>query len=675
MTVAMSRRTRSSISASALLAVTLLVVAFTTSTTATAADTPATLTGTVLAAGTPVEGAAVSVHRAGNFGSEVLATGTTDATGTFHLEYGAPDEGIVYAVSSGGVPASDPDPATSPVRLLTVVGVHGDRAGAAPFSFDDVIINELTTAGSTYALAQFLQGSTGSRVDIWGPSPGLENAAATALNLIDPSDGGLGDVVTNADNGASNETLATLNTLANLVAGCTTSITGIECHELLTLTTLTGMPSPTNTVQAMRSLVLDPLLSRIELHALAQLSTTYQPDLDLPPEYWLLALHYTGSGMGAPGRMAFDSKGNLWTNNNWLPNTTDSSPFVTALDPTGKPRLGSPLTGGGVDGSGWGMDIDAEGNIWLANFGGNSVSKFAPDGTPLSPSTGWTDGDLDHPQGLDVDAAGNVWIANNTGTNPDVHAGSVTVYPGGDHTKALVITGGGIMHPFSVQVDDQGRAWVTNAGPAGSSVTVIEPDFTFADFSPIDLPGSGSPHGLAFDSKGNAWVASFEGSNVSLIHPDGTLAPGSPFDIGPPVENWGIAVDGLDRVWVAGFALQGIWLLCGTNLDACPPGSQTGDVLSTAPLGYRNASLQHVTAVQVDTAGNVWAANNWSSIAPPDAGDGLVQFIGIAAPVCTPMGPLVEAPARGTATPCTSFTPQPRPQPDDGPQVTPRFTG
>ncbi len=36
-------------------------------------------------------------------------------------------------------------------------------------------------------------------------------------------------------------------------------------------------------------------------------------------------------------------------------------------------------------------------------------------------------------------------------------------------------------------------------------------------------------------------------------------------------------------------------------------------------------------------SGNVWVANNWAQIDPTVGGDGLVEFIGAAAPVRTPL--------------------------------------
>jgi len=93
-----------------------------------------------------------------------------------------------------------------------------------------------------------------------------------------------------------------------------------------------------------------------------------------------------------------------------------------------------------------------------------------------------------------------------------------------------------------------------------------------------------------------------------------------------------------------------VWTLCGTNKAACPPGSATGAVLSP-PQGFRSKAIQHLTAVQIDQSGNVWLANNWSRIVPPTGGTGLVELIGLATPVCTPLTPVPERPS--TAASCT----------------------
>ncbi len=127
---------------------------------------------------------------------------------------------------------------------------------------------------------------------IAGPSPGLENAAATAFSLADPVSGKAGAVVTDQDNGGKNQTRATLGTLANLVSLCQAGQSP-QCGELLRLTVPLGGTVPGNTVQAVLHLVRNPSLSPAGLFALARTASVYQPALTAPPTAWILALLYT----------------------------------------------------------------------------------------------------------------------------------------------------------------------------------------------------------------------------------------------------------------------------------------------------------------------------------------------------------------------------------------------
>jgi hypothetical protein len=301
----------------------------------------------------------------------------------------------------------------------------------------------------------------------------------------------------------------------------------------------------------------------------------------------------------------------------------------------------------------------------MGSFGGAALIKYSPTGTILSPDGGYTDGGLNHPQGIAVDQKGNVWIANNYGPESAPGQGNVVVYPGGDPSKAIVITGGGLNHPFAVQIDGYGRAWVTNAGLGGAklvgtraaiavgkfggSVTVIGPDFEPTSFSPIENDSFKWPLGLAIDSQNNAWTANYFSSTITEIAPDGTVA--GVYRLPRGTLPWAQAVDGSDRVWVAGFARHEVWLLCGATTSACPPGSATGAVLSPK-LGFRSKAFQHFTSVQIDQAGNVWLSNNWSQLVPPVGGTGIAEIVGAATPVCAPLTPLPAQPSStGTACP------------------------
>lgn len=107
-------------------------------------------------------------------------------------------------------------------------------------------------------------------------------------------------------------------------------------------------------------------------------------------------------------------------------------------------------------------------------------------------------------------------------------------------------------------------------------------------------------------------------------------------------------IDGNDDVWIGLAAFQpprlGVVLLAGANPQGHPPGTKPGDLIHRFQIG----SIQPLTDVNVDAAGNVWAANNWNNVRavlssdPPSAistqggGSGLTIIYGVAAPVKPP---------------------------------------
>jgi hypothetical protein len=593
-------------------------------------------------------------------GASELGHTTTDTSGAFAITYTRPGSaGLLYVDAR--------QPGASRLRLRAVVGV-GAAGDVPPHALSSATVDELTTVAAGYALAQF-----SGRSVVRGPAPGLQNAAATTFNLADSASGKPGAIVTDVNNGPHNNTLAMLGTLANLVSSCASAATSTTCAEFLRLAAPRDGVAPGDTLQGIVDLARNPTLATTPLYALAKRLHVYGPSLTAAPTAWILVLRYTDSQLYASGRIGIDAKGNIWSSNNWLPGTHNPSPFLSVLSPVGAPVFGSPIEGGGMKGGAWGMAIGPQGVVWAPSFGGDAMSQYSAEGEPISPNTGWTEGSLDHPQGDAIDQRGNVWIANNYGPESAPGQGSVVVYPGGNPAKAVTIRGGGLNHPFAIQIDGYGRAWVTNAGLGGSklvgtkaailvgkfggSVTVINPDFKPAATSPIQDSSFKWPLGLAIDSQNNAWTANYFSSSVTRLRPNGTVA--ASYKLPRGTLPWSEAIDGADRVWVAGFGTPHVWLLCGVNLSACPPGASTGEIVSPHS-GFQSAAIQHVTSVQLDQSGNVWLSNNWSQLVPPVGGVGVAEMIGVATPVCTPLQPLPTRPVdRGT--PCPKQTAAPLP--------------
>jgi hypothetical protein len=105
----------------------------------------------------------------------------------------------------------------------------------------------------------------------------------------------------------------------------------------------------------------------------------------------LAAAHH--AAYDGPGRIAFDSRGNIWVTNNFEPPGIAAGSYVISLDPTGNPRLGDDgaLHGGGVLGNWWGIAVDQRDRVWLSNFTGEDPKEYDEPGfvggTPSRSST------------------------------------------------------------------------------------------------------------------------------------------------------------------------------------------------------------------------------------------------------------------------------------------------
>ena len=394
--------------------------------------------------------------------------------------------------------------------------------------------------------------------------------------------------------------------------------------------------------------------------------------------------------MDGPGAFAIDEKGFVWADTNYIPQAPDhfacGSTRAVKFTPSGASAPGSPFFGGGLNGAGWGVFLDTADHVWISNFGfqdppceftsnrapHNAISEFRADGTPISPRKGFTDGNLSWPMGAAQDQSGNIWIAN-CGND------TVTRYAGGDHTNASSTALGPTpparnpqIKPFGIAIDGAGNVWTTNN--RSSTVTILAPDGSVIKTIPSTYQGKTiitHPIGNATDIEGNIWVANSdyldspcptrtmigtaENPSISLFRVDTQEPdPGSPFSGGGVTLPWGLTVDGKDTVWVFNFGVvpigdtspapTGVSRFCGVNTAKCPAGLNTGDPISPG-TGYRSDAFMRTTGGAVDPSGNLWMTANWKIDANPfrnPGGNAIIIAIGAAGPVKTPViGPPV----------------------------------
>ena len=622
----------------------------------------ASLNGVVQAGGTgsaqPLPNVNITLFEATAALPTTVGQATTGAVGQFAIPYRNRTSSRIFFVKAdigGGV------------EFVTVLG---------PKLPDSVTINELTTVAASYSMAQFLRAGV-----IAGNSFGLQIGAGMNDNIVASATGQSSPVLLTSPNADQTNSLRSTRSLANLLAACVNDpdVTA----SFFDLTTPAGGLPPHNTTEALANLARDPGQNVAGIYALTLLSNLYAPPLVDIPDAWTVTVKVNDSGddsilIGGPGNLAFDERGFAWVTNNVVQGTPNSSNYVLALKPNGQPADGrngtprSPLTGGGVLGTGFGVTIDPRGSVWFGNFGwgmcsgcdpspsGNgSLSRFTLSGAAMSQPNGYQGGPV-RAQGLGADAEGNIWISS-------YENDSVYVFLGGNPRQAVSFQQYDNSGPFDVAIAADGTAWVSNSGglPSGDfprSVAkyalvngVLEQQF-------LHFLGQ-QLRGLSLDSHGNAWVASQGDSMIYAIRPDGMEI--GHFSGGGMDGPWDTAIDGEDNVWVANFGpleppniftgrLTKLW---GVN---APPGHNVGDPISP-PTGYTVPSagsevllhngdplygpgappslipMMRQTAVVIDQAGNIWSINNWKPHVVIDfggnpAGDGIVIFVGLAAP-------------------------------------------
>jgi len=192
-----------------------------------------------------------------------------------------------------------------------------------------------------------------------------------------------------------------------------------------------------------------------------------------------------------------------------------------------------------------GVAVDGEGNIIVAEFGNHRVRKITPDGTVStlagSGSQGFADGagaaaQFNYPYGVAVDGEGSIIVAD--GSNNRVRKitpdGTVSTLAGSGSQGFADGAGAAAQfnYPFGVAVDGEGSIIVTDYN--NHRVRKITPDGTVST-----LAGSGSQgfadgagaaaqvnysFGVAVDGEGSIIVTDIHNKRVLKITPDGTVS-------------------------------------------------------------------------------------------------------------------------------------------------------
>ena len=510
----------------------------------------------------------------------------------------------MYLVAAGGTVLGSPA-ANGNTLLMTAVGPCGAIASGTNY-----VVNEATSVAAVYALQQFYTagGSIGASAT---NTTGLTNAFGTAAQLIDPTTGTL---PASFPSTAVASPLSRVNSIANIVNACV--VTPSSCGSLYVSTTAGGK-SPSNTLDALFQLAQNPAANTAAIYTESKLSTAYAPILVFQPSDWTMFVNYAGGGLNSPSGIGLDSTGAVWVANYFY--------VASKFTPQGVPVFANGVTGNGLNNS-YGLAIDLTDSVWIpneqpyTNYGIGDITVLNSGGTSNFVNSGFQQGGMNYPLSVAIDPNGTTWIVDYGNSHVTLLDALGTPLSGvSGYTTPL------FAFPVAVAIDRNHYGWIANQ--SSNTVTKVAPDGS----SFVNYNCCMGASGLALDQGNNVWVANFYGDSVSLISNAGVVIGNATYTGNGGISRpQGIAIDGAGNVWVANYRQTYLTELAGA-------GAATVGASLTPATGYgADAGLLEAYALAIDASGNVWVSNQGSN--------SITKFIGMAAPVKTPLSALPKAP-------------------------------
>ncbi|OYW70799.1 MAG: hypothetical protein B7Z37_29600 [Verrucomicrobia bacterium 12-59-8] len=273
------------------------------------------------------------------------------------------------------------------------------------------------------------------------------------------------------------------------------------------------------------------------------------------------------------------------------------------------------------------LAFDSAGNLFVANFGANTVSKFAPGATTPSATLAGLNG----PISLGFDSSGNLFVGNSDGTLSKVAPGATTpsaTLPGsgsndlafdsadnlfvansnynsvikfapGATTPSAILTGGyfALGSPSSLACDSSGYLFVAIRGD--NTVKTFAPGATtpFTTLTGLHWPGD-----LVFDSSGNLFVANFGAGTVSKFAPGATTPSATLTGLSWPTD---LVFDSSGNLFVLNAS--------GSTVSKFAPGATTPSaIFFTGTSGFFfgiGGLFGEALALAVDSSGNLFVTN------------------------------------------------------------------
>jgi streptogramin lyase len=249
-----------------------------------------------------------------------------------------------------------------------------------------------------------------------------------------------------------------------------------------------------------------------------------------------------GIGAGAqfnnPGGMAIDAHGNIYISDTFNNRIRKMTPDGTVTTIAGTGVAGYTPDGPAASAQFYapaGLAVDAQGNIYVADYGNNMIRKISADGTTVSTVagngfSGFVDGEalkvaaFNGPSGVAVDTKGNVFVADqNNNQIRKIYNGKVSLVAGLNpgYTNATVdstnVIWGAFNHPSAIAVGNDGNIYVADRGNSAiRKITFPGRVITTIAGGPSQTALIGLPSGLAIDLNNNIFITDENGKVIEL---------------------------------------------------------------------------------------------------------------------------------------------------------------
>ena len=692
----------------------------------------------------PVYGSTVTLWAAGTGtgygqGATALQTTTTGQIGDFYFTTACTTGQLLYITATGGNSQGGdpylPDPGASQNPYIAAMAALPKPCDVNTANLD-VVINELSTVSAVFSLQQFMSISPGTTPGgmgtgatapwmIGSPSTniiGMTNAFAGTAQLTAL---GYGTVYTTAAPATVSAVInsvtytttivpdsARITTIADILASCINSdgvtADGSLCSALMADTTPGTATAPSDTIQVAYYMATNAAGLTMNAHGNTMgsptyLCSTYVPSAGAPFQtplpctattnigdwnitvQWKTVTGTTTIGTIAPGAIAIDSQGNIWTG---VVSTAVTTNVVNQFGPTGVLNIAPVSTASltpytvnfNVAGTttteastvnntayplsytrNFSIAVDTNNNAWYPSYAGTSpgtltngsvslVTGVVAQVTKAGVATAYLTGTV--PGVIAIDGSNNVFLSNQPqgskySFSELTAAGNYQTLNKGVGSQGSIFNG--------IFVDNSGFASLLYSGTTCSPFTIYrQNDAGAATAATTGYVTSGVCAYQAAADKTNNFYSSASTGNLTYTNistsktaPTQTTITGSTNTVTTGLGGFagldnpsGVTVDGVGNVWAANrltsSSVAGISVFTPNTTGTTPTFTALSEGGTVAgQYGFQGGAASAITGVTLDSSGNVWFNATGNSY--------LYHMVGAAAPVVTPIAAAVAS--------------------------------